>query len=105
MEIMDRETEQEDGEAGQDSRTKAAKSSALSLAMRNATDNLKLSLDSDDTGTSGDASKVDKHINLFTDDEEGDTYNTAEESAGEDSSMNMSEDYESNVMEVSSGKV
>jgi hypothetical protein len=61
MEIMDRETEQEDGKTGLDSATKAAKSSALSLAMRNATDNLKLSSD-----------KVDKHINLFMDDKEGD---------------------------------
>jgi hypothetical protein len=97
MEIMDRATEQEDGEAGLDSATKAAESSVLSLAMRNATDNLKLSSDSDDTSTSGDASKVGKHINLFTDDKEGDAYNTAEESAGEDNGMNMSKDYESNV--------
>jgi hypothetical protein len=103
MEIMDRGTEQEDGEAGLDSVTKAAESSALSLAMRNATDNPKLSLDSNNTGTSGNASKVDKHINLFMNDKEGDAYNTAEESAGEDSGMNMSEDYKSNVTEVSSG--
>jgi hypothetical protein len=53
--------------------------------MRNAIDNLKLSLDSDNTGTSGNASKVDEHINLLADDEEGDAYNTAEGSAGEDS--------------------
>jgi hypothetical protein len=107
MEIMNRKTEREGGEAETlstdlDSAMKAAKSNALSSAMRNATDNLKLSLDSDGTNNSGKKTKEAKHTNPYTDDKEGEAYNTVEESVGEDSDMNISKDYGSNVTEISS---
>jgi hypothetical protein len=43
-----------------------------------------------------------KHVNPYTDHKEGEAYITIEESVGEDSDMNISKDYESNVTEVSS---
>ncbi len=97
MEIMNRGTEQEGGEAETpstdlDSATKAAESNALSSAMRNATDNLKLSLDLDGTNSSGKMTKEAKHVNPYMDDKEGEAYITAEESVGEDSDMNISKD-------------
>jgi hypothetical protein len=109
MKIMSRGIEWDGGEAETpstdlDSATKAAKSNALSSAMRNATDNLKLHLNSDGTDSSGETTKEAKHVNPYMDDEEGEAYNTAEESVGEDSDMNISKDYKSDVTEVSSGE-
>jgi hypothetical protein len=106
MDIMNRGTEQKGGEAETlctdlDSATKAAKSNALSSAMRKATDNLKLSLDLDGTNRTGETTKDAKHVDPYTDDKEGEAYITVEESVGEDSDMNISGDYESNVTEVS----
>jgi hypothetical protein len=99
MEIVDtrgieqKEDEAEESNCDLDSATKAAESSALSSAMRHATDNLKLGLDTDE----------EEAVDPNTEDKEGEAYNTAEESEGEESDMIRSEDYASNATEVSSG--
>jgi hypothetical protein len=99
MEIVDTrgiertEDKAEESNCDLDSATKAAESSALSLAIRHATDNLKLGSDTDG----------EEAVDPNTKDKEGEAYNTAEESGGEESDMIRSEDYASNATEVSSG--
>jgi hypothetical protein len=99
MEIVDtrgieqKEDKAEESNCDLDSATKAVESSALSSAMRHATDNLELGLDTDE----------EEAVDPNTEDEEGEAYNTAEESGGEESNMIRSEDYASDATEVSSG--
>ncbi len=109
IEIMKRGSEWEGREAETlstdfDSATNAAESNALSSVMRKATDNLKLSLDLDRTDSSGKMTKEAKHVYPYMDDKEGEVYITTEESVGEDSDMNISEDYKRDMTEVSSGE-
>jgi hypothetical protein len=99
MEIVDtrgierKEDEAEESNCDLDSAMKAVESSALSLAMRHATDNLKLGSDTDE----------EEAVDPNTEDEEGEAYNTVEESGGEESNMIRSEDSTSDATEVSSG--
>ncbi len=87
-----------------DAATKEAESNALSLPMRKAADNLKLSLDLDGVDSTEEGIEKEDQVDPYMDNNKGEAYNTTKESGGEDSAMDMSKDCDINVIKVSSGE-